>query len=490
MRIVQRYLLVPVLICAVSFSCRAQLSEGSAFDAGASGPMIDSFILANKLPPTLDSSFVIRRIQFEGNKKTRDIILQRELPFKTGDSLKIRDFPRAFAQARKQLMNTMLFHEVIVSVNGFESPFVDIQVFVRERWYLFPIPYFKPVDRNLSQWLFDKGARIDRLDYGIKLMYNNITGNNDNLRFNSVTGYTQQLQLSYHRPFIDKGLKWGMNVDFAFGKTKEVNYNTIGDKQQFLKSGQYLNNFFNGKLAFTYRPRYFTTHTFGFGFNHVRVSDTVLKLNPVYFFNGATQVKYPEFYYRLYYQNLDYIPYPTRGYAGEIFVKKQGLNHLMNLWQITAKGLGNWHLSKEMFYSISVLGSLKIPFHQPFYSMKMLGYGDFFPRGYEYYVVDGVAGGLINATLSRQLTNFSFHIPGTKWLTGRLIPLKIYGKVFGCTGYVYNPRPEDNVLPNTLLGGAGIGLDIFTSYDFTLKLEFSVNRLGQNGLYLQKKSMF
>jgi len=104
--------------------------------------------------------------------------------------------------------------------------------------------------------------------------------------------------------------------------------------------------------------------------------------------------------------------------------------------------------------------------------------------------VDGVAGGLTNETLSRQLTNFSFHIPGTKWLTGRLIPLKIYGKVFGNAGYVYNPRPGDNILPNTLLSGGGIGLDIFTSYDFTLKLEFSVNKLGQNGLYLQKKSMF
>lgn len=111
-------------------------------------------------------------------------------------------------------------------------------------------------------------------------------------------------------------------------------------------------------------------------------------------------------------------------------------------------------------------------------------------RGYEYYVVDGVAGGVVNATLARQLANFSLNLPVLKKYTSRLIPLKIYGKVYGNTGYVHNPRPGFNQLANKMMYGGGFGLDILTDYDFTLKLDFSFNQLGENGLYLHKKTIF
>ena len=451
---------------------------------------VDSFIRLHHLPPLLDSTFIIRNILIEGNTITRRTIMLRELPFKEGDSIRIKDFPLAFKTGKKHLLNTTLFHEANFSVAAFELPYVDIKITVKERWYIFPFPHFKPVDRNLNQWLFEKGASLARVDYGVKLMYNNVTGNNDNLRFYFVTGYTKQLMMSYHRPFIDRNLEWGMNIDVAVGKSKEVNYNTINDKQQFLKYNQYLRNFFNSRLEFTYRPAFYTIHSFGITYNTLNLADTILKLNPNYLTGGKTHVQYPEIYYRVAYQNLDYIPYPTKGYAWEIYFEKHGFDRDMNLWQLNFKGVGNWHLTKNTFYSISAMGTLKLPFKQPFYNSRLLGYGDMFLRGYEYYVVDGVAGGLVNASLSRQLTNFSLHIPHTKWLTARLVPLKIYGKIYGNTGYVYNERPGENQLPKTLLYGGGFGLDIFTMYDFTLKLEFSFNQLQQNGLYLQKKSMF
>jgi hypothetical protein len=41
-----------------------------------------------------------------------------------------------------------------------------------------------------------------------------------------------------------------------------------------------------------------------------------------------------------------------------------------------------------------------------------------------------------------------------------------------------------------MLYSTGIGIDVLTLYDFTLKLEWSFNQLGQNGLFLHRKSIF
>ena len=124
--------------------------------------------------------------------------------------------------ARRQLMNTTLFHEAIVALKSFEGYNIDILVEVKERWYIFPVPYFKPVDRNLNQWLVEQKASLKRVNYGVKLLYNNVTGRNDKLKLWVINGYTKQLSFNYDRLYIDKKMKWGMNVAFRHGKKQGV----------------------------------------------------------------------------------------------------------------------------------------------------------------------------------------------------------------------------------------------------------------------------
>ena len=68
-------------------------------------------------------------------------------------------------------MNTALFHEVIVALKSFEGYKIDILVDVKERWYIFPVPYLKPVDRNLNQWIVEQKASLSRVNYGAKRFY-------------------------------------------------------------------------------------------------------------------------------------------------------------------------------------------------------------------------------------------------------------------------------------------------------------------------------
>ena len=105
--------------------------------------------------------FFVNDIVINGDRKTKSYIIEREVPFKRGDSLYLNELVQKFDIARRQLMNTRLFNDVIVSLKGFRGYNVDVQIDVKERWYIFPLPYFKPVDRNLSEWA-KQGYELNR----------------------------------------------------------------------------------------------------------------------------------------------------------------------------------------------------------------------------------------------------------------------------------------------------------------------------------------
>lgn len=438
-----------------------------------------------------EDRLTIRTIHISGNRKTKESIILRELPFRSGESYLLQDLVKKFEDGRRQLMNTSLFIDVVVALEKSEGYFVDVLVEVRERWYIFPVPYFKPVDRNLNQWLFEKNASLSRVNYGAKIMYNNVTGHNDKLRFLVISGYTHQLGFSYGRPFIDKKMRWGFNTSFGMGENKEVNYNTIDDKQVFYKSEKgSVHRFFDVNAEVTYRRAIKTTHSIGIGYTVETVGDTIVKLNPNFFPRSQKRIAYPEIYYRLSYFDLDYIPYPTKGYAAEATIGRKGITPDMNFWYINAKGSGSWHVNNRSFVNLTVYGGVAVPFHQPYYMQRFFGYGDAFLQGYEYYVVDGVAGGFLKGTFTRQLLNLSIRTPGKNRQLPERLPFRFYGKIFANTGYVYNPMPGNNTLSNRMLYSWGVGLDVFTSYDFTIKIEWTFNQLGQNGVFLHRKSIF
>jgi outer membrane protein assembly factor BamA len=439
-----------------------------------------------------ENVFRVRDIVITGNKKTKESIILRELPFRSNDTYQLSELVKKFEIARKQLMNTALFHEVVVALKSFEGNNVDIMVEVKERWYLFPVPYFKFVDRNINQWLVEQHAKLNRVNYGLKVMYNNATGRNDKLNIYLVNGYTKQISFSYDRPYIDKNLKWGLNIGMALGKNREVNYNTINNKQVFFKdTSDFIRSFFRTNIELTYRRAIKTRHRFGFGYTVESLTDTIVALNPKYFKNGSGRLTFPEVYYQMSYMDVDYNPYPLKGYIVDIYVAKKGFDkNTISMWQLAAKANASWEIANQTYFSARVAGSLKLPFRQPYFNQRLLGYSDFFMQGFEYYVVDGVAGGYAKAVLSREVMNLIFQVRTKKDNELHKIPLRAYAKTFVNAGYMYHPDPGTNTLNNRMLYSWGIGLDFITHYDFTFKIEWSFNLLGQNGIYLHRKTYF
>ncbi len=453
----------------------------------------DSVIaIADTTSPADNRMITVGEIIITGNRKTKEFIMLREIPFKSGEEYPLQVIILKMEEARRQLMNTSLFHTAVVAAKNFEGDKINITVIVKERWYLFPVPYLKPVDRNLNQWIVEQKASLNRVNYGAKVLYNNATGKNDKFRMSVIAGYTRQLSFSYDRLYIDKKLNWGLKTGFATGNNREMNYTTINDKQIFFKDeNSFVKKFINGYAELTYRRAIKARHSFGVSYNIDEVTDTIVALNPGYFAKGENRISFPTVFYSMSYFDLDYIPYATKGYAAQIGFSKSGINQNFNLWQMSARVSASWHMWPKMFFNLNMYGGIKLPFKQPYSNKRFLGYGDTFLQGYEYYVVDGVTGGYLKATITREILNFSIRIPPIKkGKEAERIPVRIFAKTYGNTGYVYDPEPGLNTLSNKMLYSGGFGIDILTFYDVTFKLEWTFNQLGQNGIFVHRKSVF
>ena len=433
--------------------------------------------------------FTVGDIYINGNKKTKPYIILRELTFKKGDSIYLPELVKAFELGHDRLINTLLFTDVVVSLKGFRGYVVDVQIDVNERWYIIPLPYFRPVDRNLTVWQ-EHNYSLSRVNYGLKYTQNKFSGRNDNVVLWLITGYSRQAEIAYDQPYADKSLKHGFGFSIIYSENNQIDAATTNNQQYFINAdtigyaGKYLSKQFSVSLRYYYRPAIKTKHLFRLGFNSIKIDSAVTVYNPDYFFDGKRKIVYPEASYQLDYTDVDYIAYPLKGItAGGSFLKR-GINSDMNLWQLNLQSSESFPIANKTYFSTQNMAVLKLPFNQPFYNQQLFGYGNFYLRGLEQYVIDGEAGFAARNTFLRQL--FDFSLPANIPFLGLYrIPFRVMVKTYFDLGYVYNNNPDaTNTLAKQLLYTEGFGIDIVTSYDFVFRIEYSFNQLGQNGLFL------
>jgi len=478
-----------ILLCGLWKTGSAQLSADALIYSTEEAPndVPDAQIAANA---QYHQNYIIRNIYITGNKKTNPDVILRELTFQVEESYSLDIIAEKFRKAKKNLMNTGLFQEVIVSLKALEGTEVYVNVEVKEKWYIWPKPFICPVDKNLHQWWRDGNRDMTRVNYGIKLTHSNFTGRNDKLNVDIMNGYTRQLSVRYYGLYLDKDLKWSVNGGFSIGKNREVNYMTNENRSMTVSdNNNYIRSYVSWFAELNYRPAIKTKHTLGIGYSYEKLDDTIAKLNP-YFADNNNIVRLPELFYRMNYFDVDFIPYPTKGYVAEVLLKRKGFNDPVNLWQLTAKGSGIWPINPSYFFTLSAVGMVKLPLRQPYITNQFIGHDNLFLQGYENYVIDGVAGGFSKATITRRLFKTHVRIKSNKIERLNHIPLQVFAKAFVNAGYVYTPHPGFNGLNNQMVYSGGIGLDLIAFTDFVIKLEWSFNRLGENGLYLHKRNYF
>jgi len=436
----------------------------------------------------LSENVAIRHITIEGNKVTKRAVILREMSVREGDTVAVDSLPLILNQNKLRLVNMALFNDIDMQIEKVNKNEVDWHIRVEERWYIIPSLTIQYADRNFNTWYTQGHHELSRVNTGITIADRNFLGELDTLSTTVQLGYTQGLGLNYQIPYMDKQQKQGIGFTLSYFRSRQTYYATDSDKLKYASSNAgYIQQQIQGGITYIYRPAYKTRHIFELNYKDYLVQDTLLKLNPNYFSNGSNKVRLLELLYRYQLNEVDNWNYPLYGFkiVNYAIVRAgfQGFNFQAfdNIEAGTFRNpLPNW------YFSAIFRGRLMYPAKVPYYFQGGLGTSTDYVRGYEYYVIDGSQYGLVRLDLKREIFNKIFKGIPIEYFTS--FPLRIYPKIFADLGYINGSFSNNSYLNNRLLYSGGIGVDIVTFYEIKIRIEYTINHLGQNGLYLHFNS--
>jgi outer membrane protein assembly factor BamA len=446
-----------------------------------------------------DSSaqYRINSITISGNKKTRDKIIIRELVKKNNDTLILRNLPGITKRSEFNIFNTQLFiYDSIICYVNEANRTIDYTIKVKERWYIWPIPFVDFLDRNVNAWWQTKDPA--RLNYGLALSLENFTGVKDRLILIAKTGYANQLGFNYRLPYLNSKQKLGAYVQSLYTEYNKLQFITLHNKQEFVASSkEHLKIEKSAKLGFFYRPHLFLQHSVDLYYYNITITDSVRTLNPNYFSNYSKLTEYAGIQYKFTFDDRDNKIYPLHGTMLEGTLLKDGFEIYDKSPLNTVQGIltvkNYFPIGKRFNFANQLKGRyLNSTGKLPFAFNQALGYANYI-RGYEYNVIDGQNYLLVKNSFRFQLIRKKYHeISLLKKLKPfSTIPFYAYLNVFYDGAYVKEDfYKQTNSLANSWQHGYGIGLDMISYYDLVLRLEYSVNKQAQSGFYIHLTSGF
>lgn len=437
---------------------------------------------------------IISGFEIEGNKKTREATIIRELDFQIGDTLQLSELANRLGKNQTLLLNTNLFLEANLNVGNWETETskVSIQIQVKETWYIYPIPIFELADRNFNVWWKQYNHSFRRVDYGLRLYYYNISGRRDYLKAVVQLGYTQKYELEYSIPFINQAKTIGMNTNFLFSRNKEVGLKTIDNDLYFYRDdNRFLLRRYRYGVGMTYRPELYQKHKVEATFYQRNIADSIHIFNPDFFLEGKNKQQFFSLSYSYKLDKRDFRAYPLNGFFVGTEIRKEGFGIFKdrNSLAITSTYAKYSQLGKKKKYSISLIAKGRVETLRrkvPYYNNKALGYEEDFIRGYEYYVIDGLDYAYLKSSIRYEILNKVFDWKKAMPLKAfRKMPFRMYLSINSDLAYANDPYYKTgNPLSNELLWGGGVGVDFIIYVDKIIQVEYSVNQLGEKGLYL------
>ncbi len=442
---------------------------------------------------TIRTSYVIlKEIVIEGNNITKEKIVLREIGYEPGDTIPSNLLDKQLIWIKNRIFNTTLFLRVDLNLSGPDSLYKTLYIELRERFYLNILPTGGLADRNFNEWWQERNRDLSRIYFGFNLKIKNLFGLNHTLKLVTNIGFNKKLETIYTIPYLNKRLRTGLTINSLLIYNRQVAFRTYEHKLDYLENLDFGRRRYRLEMLFTHRKKFYIQHQLGPYFQHTSISDTIALLNPNYFLNGANYQTAFGLRYLYTLDKCDFINYPLKGYLLKV---EADFQHLISRTNLNVAGLRTEYmhffpLSKKFYYATGFRGKISAPYHQPYFSQRGLGYNNEIISGYELYVVDGQAYGLIKNNLKYRIFSMK---PTIKWIpfrNFRTVPLSVYFKIYSDAGYVVDNtyNPFNNFLANRLLIGGGAGIDIVTYYDLVGRIEYSINQLGQTGIFLHLKA--
>ena len=440
----------------------------------------------------------VNRVFIIGNRRTRDAVILRELSLKPGDVVFSADLPDILDLDKKRLLNTRLFNTVEIRTLELEPMKIDVLVEVSERWYTFPVPIFELADRNFNEWWQNYDHDLNRVNYGLRLYQYNVRGRNETLRLHGQLGFQRRFEVMYKIPYIDRTQKHGLTFDFTFLETKNLAVKTEDHKYVFEKADHILRTNRFGGVTYSYRNSFYQTHSLRLEYYNTFFKDTVKTLNPLYLKDSEKSSQtYTSITYGFVSDHRDYIAYPLKGHYLTLYATQYGLlpKDELTKSEINVSFSKYFDLKKGYYFSNNIVGYASDPKHLSYINYGVLGLKKQFVRGYEVYVIEGPFFLLNKSTFKKLLFKRTYHWAMMPIEQFRHIPIAIYLKSYADLGYVVNYPDYENLNLNTrltdkLLTGVGGGIDVVSSYDVVLRIEYTLNGEGEHGFFFHIRREF
>ncbi|MFQ5772479.1 MAG: BamA/TamA family outer membrane protein, partial [bacterium] len=251
--------------------------------------------------PLPDSSSVknwgkIFTILVQGNEKTKEEIILREMKLKPGDNFDAMEAERD----RLRIQNLGIFNRVELDMvptnNG-----VILVVTVTEMWYIFPYPI---IFRNDRDW--------GRISVGAGLLHNNFRGRREIIDFSFWLGFNPSVRLRYTNPWILGKLKFYTSLSLFAKKVRNLSF-TVQDSS--VNENQIGFNWRIGK-----RFGHFTYFDVNFGYKQLTLSPN----SPGNTLSASGKDKLPHAGLSFTYDSRDLWEYAHRGHYFKIWAQKTG----------------------------------------------------------------------------------------------------------------------------------------------------------------------
>lgn len=428
------------------------------------------------------TSVTIDSIAIEGNHKTQEFVLLREMVLEANVPYEAEDFEARLIQSQKNLMNTRLFNFATLTTDSLRPGHVQLNVAVVERWYLWPQAFFELAETNFNSWWVAKD--FSRVNYGLYLVKENFRGRREQLKVRVQLGFTKQLGLIYEMPYANKAKTMGIGIATAFEQNNEVNYGSVDNRRIFYKNpDQVIKNNFYCRPKIWYRPGIHQTHILQTQYTQTSISDSLIYYATDYLHNGASAAKYLTLIYQFKLDYRDFVAYPLEGYLLQLDITKHGIGlpfeDGLNTMQAFFNINQHVHFGKRWYGAYGASAKISALDYMPYSLQQGLGYGDFI-RGYERQVMDGQTYVLGQSILKYQLlAPRKFKIPLIPWDKFSKIHFAFYLNANFDFGFAFDPfYGAVNPLSNSWLYGTGLGLDFVTYYDKVLRVEYTYNNMG------------
>jgi len=401
----------------------------------------------------------VKSIVIEGNEKTKDFVILREMSTKIGDRLN----PDALLEDQSRIYSLRLFNKVVVSSET-EGDSATVFVDVSERWYWFPYPIVGFRYRDFS-----------KLYYGAGFTHQNFRGRNEKLYVSFAVGYDRWLSLYYQNPKLTDDDDIFLGFGGSYGRLPNLS----------VQSSAYEQYYYDTNVSLGKRYGLYQTIIATVGYDIQQVSDPSVGRT----LSSSGRDAYGYFAFNYSYDSRDIAEYSTKGsYIGLGFNKSGFGESQVNLityaydvrqfvplnddWSIGVRSFGNF------------TGGGLIPIYRHVY----YGYSERL-RGYFRDIQEGedIMGGNLE---------LRFAILKPRYLTLPFIPVPefsvlrygLYAGIFADGGKVwYRNQP----FPGTdWRSGYGAGLHFLLPYSLVVRTEYALNNMGRGEFFVDLDASF